>query len=251
MKVVTFFSGKGGVGKTTMTAMFASYLRYKKEETVMVMDFDMPVFNMMQFRRRDRELCEDSANSMLIRLTCESPSAYKIALCPKGYAVSEKNRSELVDYFRRIKDHSGGYYLLDFPGSFLDTDVSYTLLKSGVIDLAVLMADSDPQSIQSVLMVDKMLKESGFPDRDVVLWNKETRQERTGKKDWYEEPAREFENRGIPVLSKKMHEIDSLRRESDANGFLRSTVCWPQSNINKNCRYIEEIFEEIKAIVDK
>ena len=43
MKSVSFFSSKGGVGKSIHTIMFASYLSYVKGKKVLVADLDHPV----------------------------------------------------------------------------------------------------------------------------------------------------------------------------------------------------------------
>ena len=53
MKVISFFSAKGGTGKTTFNVLLASYIKYRLDKRVMVLDFDYPEYNLSYMRRRD------------------------------------------------------------------------------------------------------------------------------------------------------------------------------------------------------
>ncbi len=53
MKVISFFSAKGGTGKTTFNVLLASYIKYRLGKRVMVLDFDFPEFNLAHMRERD------------------------------------------------------------------------------------------------------------------------------------------------------------------------------------------------------
>ncbi len=61
MKVLTFFTVRGGSGKTVLSAAFASYVSYIFGKRAMVLDFDGPEYNL--FNMRLREL-EDRARAM-------------------------------------------------------------------------------------------------------------------------------------------------------------------------------------------
>ena len=53
MRIVSFYSAKGGTGKTTFNLLFASYLRYQKGLRVLFLDFDGPEFNVYFVRQRE------------------------------------------------------------------------------------------------------------------------------------------------------------------------------------------------------
>ena len=53
MKVISFFSAKGGTGKTTFNVLLASYIKYRLGRRVMILDFDYPEFNLWHMRERD------------------------------------------------------------------------------------------------------------------------------------------------------------------------------------------------------
>ena len=53
MKVLTFFTVRGGSGKTVLSAAFASYIRYTLGLRVLVLDFDGPEYNLYNMRARE------------------------------------------------------------------------------------------------------------------------------------------------------------------------------------------------------
>ena len=53
MRIVSFYSAKGGTGKTTFNLLFASYLRYRLGLRVLFLDFDGPEFNVYFVRQRE------------------------------------------------------------------------------------------------------------------------------------------------------------------------------------------------------
>lgn len=60
---------KGGVGKSTMTVLLASYFHYVRGKTVAVMDCDYPQFSIQTLRDRDVSNVEKS--EQLQRKLCE------------------------------------------------------------------------------------------------------------------------------------------------------------------------------------
>jgi len=52
-KYVAFSTQKGGVGKTTLTVLVASYLHYVKGFNVAVVDCDYPQYSIVEMRERD------------------------------------------------------------------------------------------------------------------------------------------------------------------------------------------------------
>ena len=60
MTVVSFFSAKGGTGKTTFNMSMASFLKYNLGKEVIVLDADTPEYNL--YNSRVRELDYKRAN---------------------------------------------------------------------------------------------------------------------------------------------------------------------------------------------
>ena len=53
MKTFTFFTPKGGCGKTTLILLLAAYIRYFLGKTVKVIDFEADKFPLKRFRDDD------------------------------------------------------------------------------------------------------------------------------------------------------------------------------------------------------
>jgi len=57
---IAFSTQKGGMGKTTLTVLAASYLHYVKNLDVAVIDCDYPQHSLAEMRRRDvRQVMDD------------------------------------------------------------------------------------------------------------------------------------------------------------------------------------------------
>ncbi len=53
--MIAFSNQKGGVGKSTMTILLASYLHYTKNLNVAVVDCDSPQYSLGNMRERDKQ----------------------------------------------------------------------------------------------------------------------------------------------------------------------------------------------------
>jgi len=249
MKTLTFFNEKGGTGKTTFTVLMASWLAYKKGEKVFVYDCDYPSYQLQTIRASDEEIIKTNPDSQFARMSA-GHSYYGVA---KAMGRDTFSRQELafiakkVDETRRKED---GYLLMDFPGRFLRNDPVWHLTESGLLDLIVFPVDTDQQSRAAALNTYFTMKGLRPSQEAMFLWNRETQSERRGRRDWYADSTRMFRDMGIPVVEARMRDILIARRDASTFGFIRSTMCWPQANINKACPYIEDIFEEIKTKLD-
>lgn len=284
MKTITFFSEKGGMGKTTLSVMFASYLSYAMKEKVYVSDFDFPNFPFYNIRQRELEIFRQSdgvaprsRNDIFRREVLKNfDEAYQISCWRGKLNPTQQEMARVLEEMKKRKDNLDGYYVLDFPGRFLAGDMAHSFMTAGFVDAVVCLVDSDPQSIQSAMYINGVLRNirKAGGQRVVVLWNKELAAERRNdkinrelesrtlseeeiarmkKKDWYGESNRIFAACGIPVIGQRVHEIDVARRDPtpDAPGFIRSTLCWPEQNIRRSCPYMTEIFSEIKTFLDE
>ena len=283
MKTITFFSEKGGMGKTTLSVMFASFLAYRCEREVYVADCDFPNFQFDSIRKRELEIFKNSEglvpksrNDIFRREVLKNYDApYPIA---QWRGRLNPTKSDMDKYIEQVASHKrqmNGYFIFDFPGRFLENDIAYGLMTAGLMDIVVCLVDSDPQSIQSAMYINATLKkvQKAGGQRVVILWNKELASERKNeqinrtlkekglseeelrnclKKDWYKDQNNLFAACGIPVISKRVHNIDVARRDPtpDTPGFIRSTMCWPEINIKRSCPYMIDIFTEIKEFLD-
>lgn len=260
MRVITIFSEKGGMGKTTLSIMLASFLAYEKKQKVFACDFDFPGYQMLNTRENDLRLISRGIRD-LVKLS-EGNEFYPIRRVKGRYDGFSKDELErLVRNFATMRDSQDGYLILDFPGRFLKTDPAYVFLQKGFIDLVVFPIDTDRQSITSALNMTSIIRGNNQapplvspevkPTQEILfLWNKENRSERRGSRDWYGDWDRLFESLDIPVAGARIRDVLIARRDPDTFGFIRSTTCWPKANVAKQAPYLVSIFEEIQSRAD-
>ena len=110
--MLTFFTVRGGSGKTVLSAAFASYVNYFLGKRAMVLDFDGPEYNLYNMRLRELSLTSEGDAE------CNKDELYIVEKV-------ENTDSDSLDRFaasiRRIKEQFD-YIILDFPGSFSKDD---------------------------------------------------------------------------------------------------------------------------------
>ena len=134
MKVISFFTAKGGTGKTTFNMLFASYLKYVQEKRVMVLDLDAPEYSLTCCRDRDIDYLESSG------LPCELDSFYPVEAVRD---LSEQSIYDLADTIKGLRDQLD-WLVLDFKGSFKQGDPVCTLAEEGVLDMIVMPGKEKP-----------------------------------------------------------------------------------------------------------
>lgn len=248
-KAITFFNEKGGTGKTTLTALCANWLAYKKHEKVYVFDFDFPMYQLYNLRENDKAIIRDHPVSTLSVLSAANREhIYPIGKAAAQNSFSTKELESIAASIRKQMEKAGdAYFLFDFPGRYIPNDPVHYLSKKGLIDLVVFPIDSDRQSRASALRtyheMQKVSETGG--QKALFLWNRESQKERSGRKDWYSGADELFNRMGIDVAGARIRDIIIARRDASTFGFIRNTMCWPEFNIRKACGYIENIFEEV------
>ena len=106
MIVVSFFSAKGGTGKTTFNMSMASFLKYHLGKAVIMLDADTPEYNL--YNSRVRELDYKRANGGIDE-SALYPVWKVLDVTPEGI----ENLAGKLDALRGSVD----YVLIDFPGS--------------------------------------------------------------------------------------------------------------------------------------
>ncbi len=261
MRVITIFSGKGGVGKTTMSIIFSSWLKYHMHERVVAYDFESPESRMMNKRRSDLTVLSLGAQSL--KRFCESEDYYPIgAIKTKPDGFTDADLQTIAKRMREAKASGDGYIVCDFPGHFERRDAIFTLAKEKLIDLVVFPVQPEEQSVASMYVVNKILRGLGYDaqgkNRVMCFWNMVTRNDNRNKQDIIPEYEKDFNLLGIPVAKTKVKFADTFKRSSSAPVFITTTVCYPRANVVKACPpeagqnvpYIENLFQEIKDCAD-
>ena len=121
MLKVAFSTPKGGIGKTTITVIVASYLHYQTDNRVIVLDADYPQFSIQSMRQRD--IAQVNKNDYYKTLaynqfTNSNKKAYPILSGKPTHILQELNSISPDDY---------DIALLDFPGTVGNEGVLETI----------------------------------------------------------------------------------------------------------------------------
>lgn len=232
MKVLSFFTAKGGTGKTTFNMLFASYLKYVLGKQVMVLDLDAPEYSLTCCRDRDIDYLNSNG------LHCELDSFYPVEAVRD---LSEQSIFDLADTIKRLRDQLD-WLVLDFKGSFKQGDPVCTLAEEGVLDMIVMPVEIDPMIIASMKSLSTIFQDAGMDA--LLFFNRVHGKEKPGIYDAVEEW---FTSHGCKVSPHRVKGNIAMKREQSGGTFFRSTVCFPQAAIQKNNPAIIDLFEQICA----
>ena len=119
MKRVAIYNEKGGVGKTTITAMFSSYLSYELGKRVCVLDFDSPAFHFMDLRKTELTIAGNpkSPLSWWLQHNPTEGEPYDIISFPTA-KDGLYHPGTVFPYLKSLLSADYDYVFYDFPGRF-------------------------------------------------------------------------------------------------------------------------------------
>ena len=133
-KIVIFSNIKGGVGKTTLCALFASYL-VERGYPVMAIDADLQA-SLYRHRKREKDVAP------------EAPIPWNVDL------LDTANREQLELVMAKLKEVPG-IVLIDCPGNLNDRNLEY-IYKSA--DTAIIPISFDADTVDATGIFVKALK---------------------------------------------------------------------------------------------
>ena len=154
MKTISFYNDKGGVGKTTFSILYASWLRYKHSKKVSVIDFNKRIN-----KYRNEELSNKQKLEILDNYNVE-----------ESWPIFEPTIEELTKYQGQQNPYSLWIHEQKMKGKFNDTDVliidmpggNQTIFNSVYrgkdIGLFVVPTDKSQMSLQCTMSLNKLIK---------------------------------------------------------------------------------------------
>ena len=246
---VSIYNEKGGVGKTTVTALLASYLAYVHGESVCVADFDYPSYHFMELRRSELAILEDPKSPLAgwLRANPRDVPPYDVLTVPAGPS-GVYYPTTVFPFLENVMAGGYSYVLLDFPGRFtFDEPVSY-VAANGYLDYVAVPMDTDSQSRRSALVVADAMRRQGVPL--VLFWNRVSVSEAKGDGSRFRRGAEPFLSRGLPVMDEVLRDIRKISRDPSEMSFVRSTLCFPVRYVNKWSPAIIPFLEALKGRID-
>ena len=231
MKVITFFSAKGGTGKTTFNMLLASYLKFVKGKKVMVLDLDAPGYNLSSTREREID-----------GMMQANPSFDVKTLFPVR-KITDLTRANTKREVEELRDRYSAYdyVIVDCPGSLMEYDVFFQMLMAKVFALVAIPMDVDGMSIASSYSLGEICKGRG--QKFMLFFNKVYGKEKMAIYDEYEAF---FAEGGMKVSAHKIKNTVKFRRDADgAAAFMRSSICFPEKQIKATVPELIELLEEV------
>lgn len=257
MKTFCFYNGKGGVGKSFHTVMFASFLQYREGANVCVVDLESPDTRILSDRVAELEAAGDSKSVIgryCARLKTEGRlgKPYDVVQLLEPTRVFDEAYAEKVQNtvwnFIEGDGKKYDYILFDFPAVFIDCCPAYAVICTRAVDLTAIPIDLDNTTRKTGLVTADVIRQNG--GKCVLFWN-DVPSVSIKRKGFLESGEDIFVRNGFEVLPQRIKSFKRAQRDSkDTFNFVRSTLCWPERYIELSCREIVDLYVELKGRID-
>jgi len=244
---VAFSTQKGGMGKTALTVLTASYMHYGRGYHVAVIDCDFPQHSIVKERKRDNELV---LNDMYFKR-----AAYNqfVSLCIKTYPVKGSLPKTAIEDAQKLIDNAEKPFdviFFDLPGTLNSEGVLKTL---ATMDYIFTPISADRFVLESTLQYaslinDKLITTGKSNIKGLSLfWNMVDGREKTPLYSVYENAIGEL---GLSVMKTMLPNSLRFRKEMSAEhgAVFRSTIFPADKTLLKGSG-IEELVNEICQIL--
>jgi cellulose biosynthesis protein BcsQ len=245
--VVAMSNQKGGVGKSAVTVLLASYLHYMKGKNVAIVDCDTLQHSISHMRGRDIQTVEKTDEYKQLMMTQWERIQKKV------YTVVDSTPAEAGSTIRGLLEFHPGLdiILVDLPGSLSSEGVFKTIIN---MDYVLTPIVADRIVMQSTLsfataVLDYLKGKPDIPLKGFLFfWNKVDRRATTEVYDAY---RKIMERLNLKVLRTALPESRRFDKELSMKGkpFFRSTLFPPpQKMLKGSCidELVNELCETIK-----
>jgi cellulose biosynthesis protein BcsQ len=264
---MSFATQKGGAGKTPFTVLAASWLHYRMNYNVAVIDCDFPQNSLAGIRKRDLKcsIQNEYYKKMAIeQFSTLGKKAYPVVACNVQEALKwvTNGASELID---TAIDEMGftdnlDVVLFDMPGTVNQSEVdAVTKKRQGVLSLVACMdyifcpIRSDRAAVDSTLMfireVQKEIidKKIGALQKFYLFWTEVDGREKTRIYELVENVAGKF---GFPILSTRIPYGLRFKKEStDTSDIFKNTLFPAKASLAREAK-IDVFINEICNLIN-
>jgi cellulose biosynthesis protein BcsQ len=244
---VAFSTQKGGMGKTALTVLTASYLHYVKGCRIAVVDCDYPQLSIVRERKRDTEV--------ILKEDYFKRKAYEMfnTLGIKAYPVKSSSTENAIQDAQALMERSPKPFdviFFDLPGTINSKGVIKTLASMNYIFTPVsadrLVLESTLQ--YTTLLNDRLMSVSKGHIKGVYLfWTMVDYREKTALYEAYENAIGEL---GLSILKTSLPNSIRFRKEmsEERNTVFRSTLLPADKALLKSSK-IDLLADEICQIL--
>lgn len=237
---------KGGVGKSTITVLLASYFHYQKEKNVLVVDCDYPQHSVKAMREWDVKNVGKTPrlqNMLVEQFGDTGRKAYNIL--PSTPEKANETAYEFIDR----SDIDYDIVLFDLPGTVNTPGVFQSIINMDHVFTPITQERMVMQSSMTfVLAVREYLHHhKGAPLRNIhMFWNK---MDKRVSKDLYNAYMEIFHSLKLPVLETVIPSAERYKKDAGSNGqIFRSTLFPPSSALLKGSN-LELLASEMEKIL--
>lgn len=244
---ISFATQKGGIGKTTLTVLTASYLHYVKGYNVAVIDCDAPQNSIADLREREVKVIAES--TYFKALACDHFRQVK----KKAYPVIASNAADALDdadKMLREETVKPDLVFFDLPGTLKSEGVVKTLSQMDYIFTPIsadrLVVESSLQF--AALFYENLITTGVAKTKGLHLfWTMVDGREKSELYDLYQQI---IEGMNIPMLETRLPDSKRFRRDlsEERKAIFRSTIFPMDNNLMKGSN-IKELAEEICTIM--
>lgn len=244
---VSIYTQKGGVGKSTITALLASMLHYRLGYHVMVMDCDFPQHSLGQMRERDKKNIMESEyhkKMAMKQFQTINKKAYPI--------IKTKADNALETALNHISQLSvePDIIFFDLPGT-ANTKGVLTALKA--MDFIFSPITADRLVVESTLAFSKAFLQLSTGDigdhnqKLMLFWNQVDGREKTGLYEAYQDVIEDLE---LSIMKTRIMDSKRFRKETDdtSNYVFRSSLLPGEQQLLKATRLDLFIGEFLKIV---
>lgn len=234
---------KGGVGKSTLTVLLASYFHYVRGKNVAVMDCDYPQFSIHTLRERDVSSVEKS--ELLQRMLCEQYERIR----KKAYPIVTTGADKVLEAAGRLSE-TCDLIFFDLPGTVNSQGVLEAIMNMDYVFTPVIQDRMVMQSSLSFVSTiqDFIRRHPDAPLKEIRLfWNKI---DGRVSRDVYKLYNEIFSKIGLTALDTVMPDMERYNKEaaSGSRRFFRSTF-FPPSDVLLKGSNLDALVTEIETII--
>lgn len=244
---IAFSSQKGGVGKSTFTALVASTLHYRLGYNVVVFDTDFPQHSLTKMKVRDLAMVME--NEHLKKL------AYNqfMTINKKAYEIIQNKADSVLERAQEYVSASTipiDVIFFDLPGTVNTPGILKALAGMHHIFTPI---TADRLVMESTLIFTQLLQEVIMKKGETsiktinLFWNQVDGRERTPLYDVYNQLIAQL---GLSLMQSQVKNSTRFRKESenDSKTVFRSTLIPPDERLMKACQLDLFITEFLKII---
>ncbi|WP_165043803.1 ParA family protein [Dysgonomonas sp. ZJ709] len=252
MKKETLFisisNQKGGVGKSVISTLIASYLHLTKKKNVAVIDCDYPQYSIFNMREDDRKTIYQSQD-LQVALTKQFDKYDKKAY-PIIKATTDNALEEAINLIKSSESKIDVIFF-DLPGTVNNPGILNVLLTMNFVFIPVI---ADKRILQSSLAFMLLLKEyiNAYSDKISLkkyyaFWNKVDKREHT---ELYADFKEILVDANIPLLKTELPDTKKYNKELSIyrTAVFRSTLFPPDARQLRRSN-IDKLIKEISNII--